>query len=90
MSTTNADPELNHLIDPLADCLTPEAARRVLALKADGKLQARVDSLADRHSQGQLTPEELVEYTSYVNFSTFVAILKSKTRQRLAHESDER
>ena len=70
---------------PLGDCLTPESARRLLKLKADRKLQARVDDLADRHSRGELAAEEIAEYGQYVSYSTFVAILKSKARQLLAN-----
>jgi hypothetical protein len=84
MKTTKAGAELHRLVDPLGDCLTAESARRILALKADRKLQARVDCLADRSSAGLLTPEERAEYNSYVKFGTFVAILKSKARQLLA------
>ena len=69
---------------PLGDCLTPESARRLLALKSDPKLQARVADLAGRHSRGVLTPEEQAECGGYVYFDTFVAILKSKASQVLA------
>lgn len=79
---------LDQLIGPLSDCLTPESARRLLALKADPKLQARVDELAGRHSRGALSAEEQAEYGSYVSFSTFVAILKSKARQLLANSPE--
>lgn len=85
MKTAKTAPALDQLVAPLADCLTPESARRVLALKASPKLQARVDDLADRHSQGLLTAEEQAEYGKYVSYSTFVAILKSKARQLLAN-----
>lgn len=70
---------------PLGDCLTPESARRLLALKANRRLQARVDDLARRHSRDELTAEEQAEYGGYVYFDTFVAILKSKARQLLAN-----
>jgi hypothetical protein len=85
MKTAKSTPVLDQLVAPLADCLTPESARRLLGLKADPKLQARVDDLAERHSRGALTPEEQAEYGSYVSYSTFVAILKSKARQLLAN-----
>ena len=85
MRTAKFSPVLDQLVGPLGDCLTPESARRLLALKADPKLQARVDDLAGRHSQGVLTPEEQAEYGRYVSYSTFVAILKSKARQLLAN-----
>jgi hypothetical protein len=75
---------LDRLVGPLGECLTPESARRLLALKADPALQVRVDYLADRHNEGLLTPDEHSEYGMYVSFSTFVAILKSKARQLLA------
>jgi hypothetical protein len=89
MNTVKTAPLLDQLLAPLGDCLTPETARRLLALKADRTLQARVDDLAERHSRGVLTPEEQAEYGRYVSYSTFVAILKSKARQLLANTPGE-
>lgn len=89
MKTATSDPILDQLVAPLGDCLTPESARRLLALKADAMLQARVDDLAGRHTRGVLTPEEQAEYGRYVSYSTFVAILKSKARQLLANSPGE-
>jgi hypothetical protein len=85
MKTVKSAPVLDQLVAPLGDCLTPESARRLLAFKANPKLQARVDELAARHRRGVLTPEEQAEYGGYVYFDTFVAILKSKARQLLAN-----
>ncbi len=79
---------LDRLVAPLGECLTPESARRLLALKADATLQARVDYLADRHNEGLLSPNEHAEYGKYVSYGTFVAILKSKARQLLAASTD--
>jgi hypothetical protein len=88
MKTANTAPALDRLLDRLGECLTPESARRLLALKADRKLQTRVDYLAGRSNQGLLTPDERGEYGNYVSFSTFVAILKSKARQLLANSRE--
>jgi hypothetical protein len=85
MKKRESAPVLDQLVALLTECLTPESARRLLALKADSKLQARVDDLANRHGQGLLTPEEKAEYGGYVYFDTFVAIMKSKARQLLAN-----
>jgi hypothetical protein len=82
MKTVKSTPALDRLVGPLGECLTPETARRLLALKADAKLQARVSYLAERNTVGLLTPEELAEYADYVSFSTFIAILKSRSRKR--------
>lgn len=84
METAKNTLSVEELVAPLGDCLTPESARRLLALKASAKLQAHVDDLANRHSQGLLTTEEQAEYGRYVSYSTFIAILKSKARQLLA------
>jgi hypothetical protein len=85
MKTAKTTLALDRLVGPLGECLTPETARRLLALNADGKLQARVNALATRNSEGLLTLEERAEYGNYVTFGTFVAILKSKARQLLAN-----
>jgi len=89
MKTRSADAQVDRLVGRLGDCLKAESARRVLALKADRKLRARVNYLADRCSAGLLTPEEQAEYNSYVKFGTFVAILKSNARQLLANAQGE-
>jgi hypothetical protein len=89
MKSARTDPVLNELVSTLSDCLTPESARRLLALRANATLQARVDDLAKRHNQGQLTPDEEAEYGKYVSYSTFIAILKSKARQVLADSPGE-
>jgi hypothetical protein len=89
MKTANTAPALDRLVGPLSKCLTLESARRLLALKADPKLQARVDYLAGRCNQGLLTPEERAEYGNHVTFGTFVVILKSKGRQLLASSQSE-
>jgi hypothetical protein len=89
MKTMNPAPGLDQFVNSLADCLTPETARRLLGLKADPKLQARVADLAGRHGRGELTREEQAEYGGYAYFDTFVAILKSKARQLLANSSGE-
>ena len=75
---------LDRPVSPLGDCLTTESAQRIVALKADPELQAHVDDLATRHSEGRLTPKEEAEHGAYVSFNTFVALLKSKARQLLA------
>jgi hypothetical protein len=82
-------PTIDRLITSLGDCLTSESARRLLSLKADPRLQARVDQMAERHQRGELSADEKAEYGLYVSYSTFVAILKSKARQVLMNSPGE-
>ena len=80
---------IDRLVSPLGECLTPESARRLLALRPDPELQRQVDQMATRHTEGRLSPAEEAEYGQYVSYATFVAILKSKARQLLAASSGE-
>ncbi len=77
---SKSPPTLDRLVQPLGECLNLESAKRILKLKADPQLQARMDQLARKGSEGTLTPEEQSDYERFVSFSTFVAILKSKAR----------
>jgi hypothetical protein len=61
MKSSKNTPVVDRLVSPLGECLTPESARRLLVLKPDPDLQARVDEMATRHTEGQLTPEETAE-----------------------------
>jgi len=74
---------LQRILDPVGRCLTPEAARQVLQLRADTQAQARIDELADRNTAGILTASERAEYEAYVAASSVVAILQIKAHQIL-------
>jgi hypothetical protein len=61
---------------------------RLLALRADPKLQALVDELSRKCNEGKLTPAEEVEYSHYVAYSTFIAFLKARSRQIVSTKKD--
>jgi hypothetical protein len=77
---------IDRLIEPLVKCLTVESAKRLLSVKPDSQLRARMEELAEKSTAGTLTTEERQEYGSYVSFGTFIAILKSKARLLLAND----
>ena len=81
---SNTVSRLDRLIGRLAECLTPESARRILKMKADRELQSRVNALSRKNAAGKLSDQERDEYGRYVSYSTFVAILKSKARLLLS------
>lgn len=83
MRRSKPDPILDRQFTALAECFTPEAARRLLAVKADAQTQSRIDKLAERHTAGTLTAAEEADYQTCVRFASFIAILKSKVRQLL-------
>lgn len=75
---------LEQLFDPVGDCLTPEVASRLVKLRANAKVQDRLDELADKNSAGTLTAGERAEYDSYVRGMNFIGVLQAKARQVLA------
>lgn len=77
---------LDRILEPVSSSLNEEAAHKLLALKADRKVQARVTKLADKCTEGRLTPEERREYEWYLMANHFVAILKARARILLARK----
>jgi len=74
-------PVLDRLLDSLGRIiLTPETARKLVKLRFDAEAQARIDRLADKCNEGELTDEERREYEAYVHIIDFIAILQAKAR----------
>lgn len=65
---------------PMAGCLNSESAAALLAAPADPATQARLDELAGRANEGQLTPDEAEEYDALILLADLVAILQAKAR----------
>jgi hypothetical protein len=77
---------LDRILEPVSASLNPEAARKLLRLKADPKTRARVTKLADKCNEGELTPAERREYELYLLANHFVAMLQAKARVLLARQ----
>jgi hypothetical protein len=80
----DASSALDRLLDPIGRCLTPEVARALIALHADEETQARIDDLADKCTEGTLSPAERAEYEAYVAAVDFLTVLQAKARGALA------
>ena len=85
MTETVVSNVMDRVLDPLSRNLTAEAARILGALRLDDASQARLEELASRNTEGQLTPEERAEYEAWVSACDLVAILQSKARAWLNH-----
>ena len=83
VSMTTAE-YLDRLLEPLSRCLNPEAAERLVQLRGDPQLQARMDDLAGKCNEGDLTEEERIEYEAYVRTGNLIALLQAKARRLLA------
>jgi hypothetical protein len=71
---------LAKILDPVAQCFTPEVAKRVAELRADPAVQARIEELADKCNEGTITPEEMAEYDASIQAMDVVAVLQKKAR----------
>ena len=74
---------LDRLLDPVSRCLTPEAARALVNLRADPSIQARLDELADKNTENRLTPDEREQYDLYLSAISIITVLQSKARMIL-------
>ncbi|MBL8795059.1 MAG: hypothetical protein JNM56_14215 [Planctomycetia bacterium] len=80
---------LDRLVDPLVRTFTPEVARSLIQLRADPDVQARMDELAAKRNEGQLTSDEHEEYEASVRFANYLAIIQAKAC-KLLREVDRR
>lgn len=71
---------IDDILAPVADCLTPEVAKRIADLRLNSGTQARIDELAEKANEGLLTPDERAEYADIVEGLDFVGILKAQAR----------
>jgi hypothetical protein len=71
---------LDRALDPVGKALGPEAAQRLVQLRADASVQQRVEELADRANEGALTADERSEYADLVSAATVVGLLQAKAR----------
>jgi hypothetical protein len=63
--------------------LTPDAARKIVALRADPQTQARIDRLADKANEGTLTDDERRDYEKFLATFHVITILQSRARRLL-------
>ena len=71
-------------VRPLMQIVLPEEAEAVISFGADPELQKKIDELAERSAEGQLTEAERFEYAGYVRANKFVAILQQYAQSLIA------
>jgi hypothetical protein len=71
---------LDQILDTFAACLD---ARRAAEFRISQTVQDRMDKLAERANEGELTDNERDEYEALVDVADMIAILKLKARRRL-------
>ena len=80
MATTFETLAFDRGVRPVMEIVLPEKADAIISFRADPELEARIEELARKSTEGELTEDERAEYTGYVRANKFVAILKRQAR----------
>jgi hypothetical protein len=68
-------------VDPLLRLVLPGRTEEVIAFRPDEKLQQRIDELACKSTEDELTPVEREEYEGYARANKFLAILRRQAKR---------
>jgi hypothetical protein len=83
MVRTPATTAFDRGVRPLLQSVLLDKADAVLGFRPDPELQSRIDELASKSTEGQLSEEERAEYEGYVRANKFIAILRRQARRML-------
>jgi hypothetical protein len=75
---------LSQLLEPFVRMMPVSFAEELAAMRAAPDAQGRIDELAGKCNEGELTPEERTEYEAYVDAIDVISILQAKARVVLA------
>jgi len=81
MPATSETAAFERGIRPVLQLLLPDKADAVLSFRPDPALQSRIEELAAKSTEGELTEPERAELTGYVRANKFIAILQRQARQ---------
>ncbi|MBI3878818.1 MAG: hypothetical protein HY301_01985 [Verrucomicrobia bacterium] len=84
MKRTAPTPSLaDKMLDLAADCFDAPTLNALARLRLNPKLTARVDRLAGRANEGELSPREREEYQAYIRTSEMLALIQLRARLKL-------
>ena len=78
---------LDRYLDPVTQAFSPDVAQRIVDLKPDKGVLARVEQLGQKSNSGDITEAERDEYQALADAGTLVALLKAKARRFLSQHS---
>ncbi len=87
MPTTPETDAVERGVRPVLQIVFPEKAEAILKFQPDPALQARIEELAVKSTEGRLAEAERAEYEGFVRANKFIAILQRQARRMLASAS---
>jgi hypothetical protein len=70
--------------EPVLKILSREQALKIADFHGDESLHERIEELARKANEGELTVNERAEYQGYAQANKFIAVLQAKARRLLA------
>ncbi len=86
MSVTPEAMAFERGVGPLLRLVLLDKADAVLSFRPEAALSERIEELAAKSTEGELSGEERAEYEGYVRANNFIAILRREARRLLAHK----
>jgi len=80
MNLIETDNVLDTLLDPVARCFTLTVARKIASLRIDPETETRINFLAEKCNEGELSEEERAEYEAYVEGLDVIGLLQAKAQ----------
>lgn len=74
-------------VDPLLQLILPGKVDEVISIKPDPSLLSRIEELASKNTEGELSDEEREEYAGYVRANKFVAVLRREAMKFKSHHA---
>jgi hypothetical protein len=87
MTPTFDSSAFDRATDPVLRLLPVEQARELAEYRPASSMEARLEELAGKSNEGELTEAERAEYLGYVQANKFVAILQAQARRRIAERA---
>lgn len=84
-ATTFSEQAFHRATTPMFALLTPEQTRQLAELQTDPFLANRIEHLAQRANEGELTDDEREEYEAYIDANNLLAMFQAEARSRLAN-----
>jgi len=71
------------LLESVARCLDTNSVRALSELQLDEAARGRLDVLAQKANEGQLTPGEAREYERFIDLSDIISTLRLKAERQV-------
>ena len=75
-------------VRPVMEIVLQGRADAIIHLRPDPQLEARIEELARKSTEGELTDDERAEYAGYVRANKFIAILKRQAQHLTSSPDD--